>query len=497
MKKIAELFNSLKQNFSKHKGRWIIGAVVIIVVLLVVVPLLAPRSKPANLQTAALKRGDLTSTIGATGTVRSGKTVTMFWQTSGEVGTVAVKVGDQVTKDEELASLLTSSLPQNVILAQSDLVSAQENLDNVKNSNLATAQAQQTLASAQKALEDARNKVTSMDWVRGSSDQIDTANANLVLAKQALQKAQDFFDKFSRVDPSNPEYAQAYSQLAAAQQKKDSAQANLDYLQGHYNDTEASISSANLAVAQAKYDDAKREWDRLKDGPDQADIAAAQSKVDSAQALLNEAHLTAPFAGMVTEVSATVGNQVNIGDKALRIDDLSQFLVDVNISEMDIRAIKKDQDVIVTFDAIPGKTYNGKVTTVSKAGEVAQNVTNFTVTVELTDADSDVLPGMTASVNIVSQKFSNVLLVPNRAVRTANGKQVIYVLRNDLPVPVSITLGATSDTYSELASGDVKEGELVVLNPSSITSTSSLMQSMNNSSGGSASGSSPAAGPGN
>jgi multidrug efflux pump subunit AcrA (membrane-fusion protein) len=100
-------------------------------------------------------------------------------------------------------------------------------------------------------------------------------------------------------------------------------------------------------------------------------------------------------------------------------------------------------------------------------------------------------------VNIVSQKFSNVLLVPNRAVRTANGKQVIYVLRNDLPVPVSITLGATSDTYSELASGDVKEGELVVLNPSSITSTSSLMQSMNNSSGGSASGSSPAAGPGN
>jgi multidrug efflux pump subunit AcrA (membrane-fusion protein) len=105
---------------------------------------------------------------------------------------------------------------------------------------------------------------------------------------------------------------------------------------------------------------------------------------------------------------------------------------------------------------------------------------------------------MTASVNIVSQKFSNVLLVPNRAVRTANGKQVIYVLRNDLPVPVLITLGATSDTYSELASGDVKEGELIVLNPSSITSTTSLMQTMNNNrSGGAAGGSAPAAGSGN
>jgi HlyD family secretion protein len=488
MKKIKQVFSSLRQNIVQHKSRWIIGAVLVIVLALVVTSLFRPKATSSNLQTTAVERGDLTSTIGATGTVRAAQTVTLYWQTSGEVGMVAVKVGDKVTKDEELANLVTSSLPQNIILAQSDLVTAQENLDNVKNSNLASAQAQQALVNAQKTLENAKNKVTSMDWVRGTSDQIDSANANLVLAKQVLQKAQDFFDKFSKVDPGNPEYAQAYSQLAAAQQKKDSAQANLDYLQGHYNDTEASISAANLAVAQATYDDAKRQWDRLKNGPDPADVVAAQAKVDSAQALIDEAHLTAPFDGTVTEVSSSVGDQVILGTKVLRIDDFSRLLVDVDISEIDIHSLKVDQDVLLTFDAIPGKTYNGKVITVSQAGEVTQNVTSFVVTIEMTDADSNVLPGMTADANVVSQKFSNVLLIPNRAVRTVNNNLVVYVLRNGQPVTVSITLGATSDTYSELASGDVKVGDQIVLNPSSITSTTNLMQTMNNRNSGSPAG---------
>jgi len=489
MKKIKQIFESLKQSFVKHKRRWIIGAVLVIVLLCVLNVFFRPKTGIANLQTAMVTRGDLTSTIGATGTVRAAQTVTMYWQTSGEVEMVAVKVGDTVTKGEELANLVTSSLPQNIILARSNLVDAQQNFDNVKNSSLASAQAQQALANAQKALTDAKNRVTSMDWVRGSSDQIDEANASLVLAKQALQKAQDFFDMFKHLDPGNPQYAQAYSQLAAAQQKKDSAQANLDYLEGHYNDTEAAISAANLAVAQANYDDAVREWGRLKDGPDQADVDAAQAKVDAAQALLDEARLTAPFDGTVTEVSSSAGDQVTLGTKALRIDNFTQLLVDVDISEVDIHAMKVGQDVILTFDAITGKTYHGKVITVSRAGEVTQGVTSFTVTIEMTDADSDVLPGMTADANVVSQTFANVLLIPNRAVRTVNNKLVVYVLQNGQPVAVTITLGATSDTYSELATGDVKVGDQIVINPSSITSTSSLMQSMNGrDSGGSTSG---------
>jgi multidrug efflux pump subunit AcrA (membrane-fusion protein) len=72
---------------------------------------------------------------------------------------------------------------------------------------------------------------------------------------------------------------------------------------------------------------------------------------------------------------------------------------------------------------------------------------------------------MTAGVNIVVQKRTNVLLVPNQAVRVVNGKRVVYVLKSGIPQPVNITLGASSDTNSQVVGGDLKEGDPIVLNP--------------------------------
>jgi HlyD family secretion protein len=57
--------------------------------------------------------------------------------------------------------------------------------------------------------------------------------------------------------------------------------------------------------------------------------------------------------------------------------------------------------------------------------------------------------------------------VPNRAVRSVNGDRVVYVLKNGLPVKVPISLGQSSDTMSVVASGELKEGDLVILNPPS------------------------------
>jgi len=99
-------------------------------------------------------------------------------------------------------------------------------------------------------------------------------------------------------------------------------------------------------------------------------------------------------------------------------------------------------------------------------GNVTQGAVNFTVTVEITVADEQVKPGMTAVVNIVVNALKDVLLVPNRAVRLVDGQRVVYVLRNGQPVEVKITLGASSDTVSEVVSGDLKEGDLIILNPS-------------------------------
>jgi len=103
---------------------------------------------------------------------------------------------------------------------------------------------------------------------------------------------------------------------------------------------------------------------------------------------------------------------------------------------------------------------------VSQVGTEVAGVVNFKVTVELTDADQDVRPGMTSAVEIVVSQVDGVLLVPNQAVRVEEGMRIVYVMdENGQLEPVEITLGASSDRYSQLLEGDLQSGALIVLNP--------------------------------
>jgi HlyD family secretion protein len=140
--------------------------------------------------------------------------------------------------------------------------------------------------------------------------------------------------------------------------------------------------------------------------------------------------------------------------------------VDVEVSEVDINSVNVGQPVTLSFDAILDKDtpYNGKVVEVAQAGTSVQGVVSFQVTVELTDADALVKPGMTAAVNIVVKEIKDELLVPNRAVRLSDNKRVVYLLVDGQPVKTEIRLGSSSD-MSVIAGGDIKEGDTIILNP--------------------------------
>ena len=90
---------------------------------------------------------------------------------------------------------------------------------------------------------------------------------------------------------------------------------------------------------------------------------------------------------------------------------------------------------------------------------------DFTVTLKIVDPDDQVKPGMTAAVNIIVSEETDILTIPSRAVRLDEGERFIYVLRNGQLQKVVIGIGANSDTNIEITSGDVKEGDLIVLNP--------------------------------
>ncbi|RPI91135.1 MAG: efflux RND transporter periplasmic adaptor subunit [Chloroflexi bacterium] len=375
----------------------------------------------SQFQTATIARGNLTATIGATGTVRARQTAVLLWQSTGTVDTVNVKVGDNIPNDYVMAFLEKTSLPQTVIMAESDLASAQRELDNLLTSDTARAEAVINLRDTQEAYDKAWN------WREELNGKIHVKK--IVYKRIGTRKIPVLKEYRARPD-------------------------------------EGTIKKADedLALAKAKLDDARRDFDRLNNG-NMEDITAAQARVDAAQATLNTARVISPFAGTVTESYTLPGDQVDAGATAFRLDNLSSLLVDVKVSEVDINSISVEMPVTLTFDAILGKTYHGEVVEVTQAGTVEEGVVNFTVTVELTDADASVKPGMTAAVNIIVEEIQDVLLVQNRAVRLVDGQRVVYVLENGLPAPKEITLGSSSDTMSVVSGGDIKEGDAIILNP--------------------------------
>lgn len=418
-----------------------------------------------SFQTAPITLGDLTAFVGATGTVRANQSAIMTWQTSGQIETVAIQRDQAVQAAQVLANLKESSLSQSVILARADLVTAQRNLDDLKISTVARANAQLNMVNAQKALDDALEKRESKQYKRSSQETLDIARANLIISEDQVTQKQRLYDQFDSLSQDDPMRAEAFSQLASAKQTRDRALANVNWLLGRPDAQELAMADANVEVARANLASAEREWNRLKNGPDPQDVSAAEAHVAALQATVELAQLKAPFAGTVTDVSAMAGDQITPGTAAFRVDDLSRLLVDVAIPEVDINRVRSGLPAKVTFDAIQGKEYLGRVTEVSRVGVSVQGVVNFTVTVELLDADQVVLPGMTAAVNIVVDQLEGVLLVPNRAVRLVNGQRTIYLLKNGKQTPVQIEIGATSDAYSEIVSGDVQKDDLVILNP--------------------------------
>ena len=425
----------------------------------------AQAAKASTYSTDVVTRGELTAIIGATGSVRANQTAVIAWQTSGQIATMDASIDQIVNADQSLASLASSTLSQSLILARADLITAQRNLDNLLNSNTAAAQAYLTMVQAKKALEDAEKNQTNKKYFASSQDSIDNARASLTIAEDSVKRAQEIFDQFANQPESDVMRANALSSLASARQQRDRALANLNALLATPEAIYLDEATAKVELAKAQLNDATREWERLKDGPDANDITAAQVRIDAIQASLQLSVLKAPFTGTITEIRSLVGDLVSPGTASFRIDDLSHLLVDIQVTEVDINRIQLDQPVTLTFDAILNKEYKGTVIEVSRVGNLASGLVNFTVTVELLDADQDIRPGMTAAANIIIEQIPDALLVPNRAVRLRNGQRVVYVLKNNIPTPINITIGASSDNFSEILEGDLVEGDTLVLNP--------------------------------
>lgn len=316
-----------------------------------------------------------------------------------------------------------------------------------------------------------------------------------------MQAAQKAYNKVSGLTVGDPRIAAALKRLSDDEFKLISAQNKLYWYQTYPTTQDINNANATLMAAQAAVAQAQQNWDAVKDGPNAAqqavlqaavsdaqnnynqqkqgpkasDVAAAKAKISADQSIINTMEITAPFNGTITSVSVLPNDQVSgpttassssvasAGTTAFQIDDLSHLLVDVTVAETDISKIKVGQTVNVTFSALTGKKYTGKVTDVSQVGTVNQGVATFGITVEITNPDQNVRPGMSANVNIVTASAQNVLVVPNRAIQTSGGQRTVTVVFQGNQITVPVTVGLVGTTQTEITGGGLREGDVVVL----------------------------------
>jgi HlyD family secretion protein len=298
------------------------------------------------------------------------------------------------------------------------------------------------------------------------------AGAAVSAAGAALASAQQTLDALKE-EPDAEDVAAAEAAVTAAEQALKAAQLQLDKLRE--GATESAIAAAQGAVdtARANLAAATAARDDLLDGASQEDIdlqvqqvRVAEVAVEQARKNLEDATLVARFDGTVAAINISVGDLVTAAIPAITLLNPDALEVELTLGETDLPTVRVGQQGVIIFDAIPEKAYQLTVTEIGLAPTTQQGVVTYLAKAQLTgfDPNADVrpAPGMSGSAVIVTQEKTDVLAVPNRAIRREGQNQVVDVMVDGKPETRVILTGISDADKTEIISG-LKAGDLVVL----------------------------------
>jgi HlyD family secretion protein len=269
--------------------------------------------------------------------------------------------------------------------------------------------------------------------------------------------------------------------VSKAQLEKDKANlayAKLSYDRNQYLVGRNAVSQDAADLAKSTYDQAQAQV-----GLDEATIEQRAAELEAAEVNLGYTDIVSPVNGTVVSRNVTQGQTVAASFQTptlfLIATDLTKMQVDTNVSESDIGGIKEGDKATFTVDAFPKRVFEGTVTQVRQSPQTVQNVVTFDAVVSVGNQELALKPGMTASTRIVVAERSDVIRVPNQALRYApgglasaeavglqggaEGEQHIWVLRDGRPVAVPVAFGLDDEAYTEIVKGDLKPGDQVVI----------------------------------
>ena len=278
---------------------------------------------------------------------------------------------------------------------------------------------------------------------------------------------------------------QAAAALANAKAQLIKDQADMVYKKLTLN-RDSQLVEANV-ISQDALDSARSAYDQdvAQTSLDRANIQQQQANLEEAQVNLNYTNIISPVDGTVVSRNVDVGQTVAASFQTptlfLIAKDLTQMQVDTNVSESDIGNLRTGQPADFSVDAFPDRVFEGTVGQVRKAPVTVQNVVTYDVVVNVPNPEFLLAPGMTANVTIITARRDNVLRIPVHALRFTPGKDIlgnttlsiaeksvrqkrVWLADSGILKPVFIVPGLDDGSYTEVLSGDLKLGDIVVTN---------------------------------
>jgi len=392
---------------------------------------------------AAVDRGLIQDEVHATGTLRPLVAVPVVAQTAGELREVLVAENAAVKAGQVLARLDADSVTARLNYALADLAVARAHVSvqeaqlegaraDAENLRAAAAAAAADVGRARAALADAERDLT---------------------RKRGLVKSGDL-----------PSQERDHAEAADA-----GARAGVATAEAHAAAATAAEQSALAAVkaAVAQVDAANAEVGHRE-------AAVAQVRVD-----LDHTQIRAPIDGWIIEENVTVGQPVAANQPPPPLfviaSDLRQMRLEASVDEADIGVVAVGQPATFSVDAFPARSFAGRIVEVRKTPQVLQNVVTYTAVIAVDNPDAKLLPGMTASIDLVVRTAASALRVPNAALQfrpaeagdaVAGGASSGQVWRLDAHgslQPVAVSLGVSDDAHTEVTGGGLAAGDEIVV----------------------------------
>lgn len=482
--------------------------------------------KGSDIETAIVERGTLTQEVSVTGTVKPVKSANLAFERGGKIKGIYAEVGERVGAGVILAETDNGELYGGLLDAQGNLQAEEARLAELKRgtrpeqiqvSKTKVESARATLDDERQAMKDtvADAYTKSDDGIRNRADQLftnprgtspqfnfsiadsqlkinieqeryhiesalvawqkDIANlgstenlsAAIALAKKNLGDVKTLIEHIAlAVNSLTPSGSLSQTTIDSYKADISTARTNVNTAITNLSSADQALRSAEQALVLAQnnlsLDEAGSTPEQL--AAQEARVAQALAKVKTAQAQFEKTILRSPIAGIITKKDAKVGEIVGANETVLAVITDQNLEVEVNIPETDIAKVNVGDTAVITLDAYSDDIqFDAKVVSIDPAATVIEGVPTYKTTLYFAAGDARIKSGMTANIDILTEKRENVLFVPTRAITTEEGARTVNVEKAPGMIEkVSVEAGLrSSDGRTEVVSG-LSEGDRVV-----------------------------------